>query len=538
MNSSVKEGTPNDLPRRLDRYVLLSRLYEGGMTEVYAARLAEEVGPGRLLVIKLLPEAALSDPEAEMRFLEEARIVLNLTHGNITAAFEFGRAEGRPFLVMEYVPGPSLRRLLDSATRSSSLLAVCDTLFIVREVCSALSYAHSFVGQGQVAPGIVHRDISPGNILISTAGQVKLTDFGIAQYMDSGPSGVVWGKAAYIAPEMAQGMAPEPVSDIYSLGVVLYECLTGAPPLVGDDDRQTLELVRTTLPRPPSELRPDILPALDGLVLRLLSKSPEKRFATAASLEVELGPLLNEAHASYTEPVLAQTVGRHFVADDFFGGGDGDRIRAGLLRAGVDLDGRETTGELVTNGTVPLNVARSMPATSSKTGRRRLVVALSAAAIVAAISIVLFFLRPPHSNGTMPVANHPTIVKKSPQLPPARQPETDSAAPVLPPKEVRKPGAGFKDRSLKKVRPRATSARRDKQPARKVEQGWLNINSSPWSYVSVDGKRLSGHTPHRRVQLTPGKHTLVFTNPELGLRATRQVVVKSWEENTIGVRLK
>lgn len=126
------------------------------MTEVYAARLAQEVGPGRLLVIKLLPLSYQDNPDAEVRFLEEARIVMNLTHGNITAAFEFGRAEGRPFLVMEYVPGPSLHRLLDACAAAGDRLRVQDSLFIIAEVCRALSYAHSFSERNSGQRGIVH----------------------------------------------------------------------------------------------------------------------------------------------------------------------------------------------------------------------------------------------------------------------------------------------------------------------------------------------------------------------------------------------
>jgi serine/threonine-protein kinase len=226
------------------------------MTEVYAARLAEEVGPGRLLVIKILPKSLKDDPAAEARFLEEARIILNITHGNITAAFEFGREDGRPFLVMEYVPGPSLRRLLDSRTRNAGRqLNLQDSLFISREVCRALSYAHSFSDHTGSGKGIIHRDLSPGNILISTTGQVKLSDFGIAEFMHGGFFGPVWGKAPYVAPEVASGSAPSPASDLYSLGTVLYECLTGVPPILGENDKETLKLVTTVQPEPPSAIR-------------------------------------------------------------------------------------------------------------------------------------------------------------------------------------------------------------------------------------------------------------------------------------------
>ncbi len=554
-NSDQGESMPSDktrrrgLPRRLGRYVLLSRLDAGGMTEVYSARLAEEVGPGRLLVIKVLPHSSSDDPDAEVRFLEEARIVLNLTHGNITTAFEFGREEGRPFLVLEYVPGPSLRQLLDCAKNDGRLARVEDALFAVREVSRALSYAHSFAGYGDSGRGIIHRDISPDNILISTAGQVKLTDFGIAQFMHSGLFGAVWGKAAYIAPEVAAGDAPSPASDIYSLGAVLYECLTGAPPLRGADDNETLDLLRSAEVKPPSSLRPDLPAEFDRTTLQLLCKNPAERPSSAAELEVSLSSLLRASETTYTGTNLAETVGRCFPDEKSFDPSPSDHLRAGIFRAGFETHG-EDTGKLLATATVPLGDTVQSPPPDTGAGKNRRGFYRAAAGLVLLTLIALALLLWPSERKPEPVAPKndriDPVEDPTPPTPPSPPAErVASAATDTSGEQNEQSARPNPNNGLKKKNKTARIKKNDKPiergpkpPNEATEWGWLNINSSPWSYVSVDGKKLKGHTPYRRVKLSGGSHTLVFENPSLGLKTTKKVNVRAWEEANIGVRLE
>ncbi len=555
-NSDQGESVPSDetrrrgLPRRLGRYVLLSRLDAGGMTEVYSARLAEEVGPGRLLVIKVLPHSSSDDPDAEVRFLEEARIVLNLTHGNITTAFEFGREEGRPFLVLEYVPGPSLRQLLDCAENEGHLAKVEDALFVVREVSRALSYAHSFAGYGDSGRGIIHRDISPDNILISTAGQVKLTDFGIAQFMHSGLFGAVWGKAAYIAPEVAAGETPSPASDIYSLGAVLYECLTGTPPLRGEDDNETLDMVRSAEVKPPSSLRPDLPVVFDETILQLLSKDPAERSSSAAELEVSLSSLLRASETTYTGTNLAETVGKCFPDSESFDPSPSDHIRAGIFRAGLETNG-EDTGKLLATATVPLGDTVRTPSQNTNASKdRRGVYWVTAGLVLLTLMIALSLIFWPSERKPEPVAPKNDrigpVADPTPPTPPSPPVEKVASAAIdTSGEETEQRARPNPNNSLKKKNKTARTKKNDKPvdrgpkpPNEATEWGWLNINSSPWSYVSVDGKKLKGHTPYRRVKLSGGSHTLVFENPSLGLRATKKVNVRAWEEANIGVRLE
>ncbi len=167
------------LPRRLGRYELVAKL-GGGMSEVYRARIGDAIGPERPLVIKIAAQSVSDDPRASARFLDEARLALALSHGNISSAFEFGKADGRYFIVMEYIRGASVRQLAEAARTSGRHFSVGTALTIAIEVARALQYAHTFVHPELGAMPLVHRDVNPSNVLIARDGQVKLTDFGIA----------------------------------------------------------------------------------------------------------------------------------------------------------------------------------------------------------------------------------------------------------------------------------------------------------------------------------------------------------------------
>ena len=548
----LENGSEERLPRRLGRYVLLSRLTEGGMTEVYAARLAEEVGPGRVLVIKVLPRAVADDPEAELRFLSEARIVLNLTHGNITTAFEFSRDEAeRPFLVMEYVPGPSLRRLLHAIRRTGKRLPIEDGLFVMAEVAKALSYAHNVKVATEHGHGIIHRDISPDNIVISTSGQVKLTDFGIAHFARAQSFGPVFGKPAYIAPEVARGAEPSVVSDIYSVGAVLFECIGGEPPFKGRDDKETLSLLKSE-PVPPVYRDLVELPdELKRLVRSLLEKDPKERLQSATEMEVRLRGLLRECHPSYTESHLSNTISRYFSPDDFMDPTPRESLIKALVDAGVVVSGEESTDELLDNRTVPMPISslpppRSAPSPTSMRRKGMIAVASVGGLALSTLGVLVYLFH--GSPRTGPVdhaqssaenavgekdkASHTTVIE---------HPKADDRSAVEAVEKLPTPAKIAKMRKISKLsRQKARTVKSSTaKPKRSeaVEYGWLNINSYPWSYVSVDGRRLKGHTPYRRIKIPSGPHLLVFENPELNLKSQKRVIVTPWEEVNVGLRL-
>ncbi|MFA1549634.1 serine/threonine-protein kinase [Actinomadura chokoriensis] len=252
-----------------DRYRLLERLATGGMGEVWRA---SDERSGRQVAVKLLRLEFGSDMRARDRFESEARFAAELRHPGIARAFDFGEHSGRMYLVMELVRGEPLDEIL-ARDGGLPLEAVLD---LVVQVGRALEVAHE--------AGIVHRDVKPANLMVSGDGTVKITDFGIARRLAAASqtqTGMVMGTAHYISPEQAQGKELSPKADLYSLGVVAYECLTGAPPFDGSTPVEVaLQHVRDA----PAELPGRVPPAARELVMEMLAKDPLARPADAGSL--------------------------------------------------------------------------------------------------------------------------------------------------------------------------------------------------------------------------------------------------------------
>lgn len=248
-----------------ERYRLVEELGRGAMGEVWRA---EDTTLGREVAVKLLLKHVTMDRAAD-RFRQEAQTAARLNHPNLVAVYDFDEEEGRGYLVMELVPGRSLRDEL----AAGDVLGIDEVRRIAGQAAAGLDAAHS--------RGVVHRDIKPGNLLLAPDGKVKVADFGIARAaMESDSSltatGAVLGTSIYLAPERATGRHAEPASDVYALGCVLYEMLCGGPPFTGDPAAVVYQHVEQA-PQQPAELRPDVPPALADFLLRLLAKDPTAR---------------------------------------------------------------------------------------------------------------------------------------------------------------------------------------------------------------------------------------------------------------------
>ena len=310
--------TPIDTPQQLGRYELIRRLAEGGMGEIYLARLKGAANfEKRVVIKKILPHLA-QQPEFVQKFVDEANILVQLTHGNIVPVFEMADEDGELYMAMEYIPGQDLRSMLRLMEADGARLSIAACIYIVVEVCKGLSYAHQKRDDDRRPLGIIHRDISPSNILLSCTGEVKIVDFGIAKASvrrTESVTGRLQGKFCYMSPEQARGAELDARSDIFSLGVVLYEMLTGVRPFEGLNDLDTLEKVREAKLILPGERRPEIPATLDAIVARALSRDPERRFTSADSLLAALIGVLMELGVPVTATRLVEELGEWLEQD-------------------------------------------------------------------------------------------------------------------------------------------------------------------------------------------------------------------------------
>jgi serine/threonine-protein kinase len=263
-----------DEGRLLDnRYQLLERFGSGGMALIYRAR---DTLLDRYVAIKILREDQAHTAAFDRQFQNEARAAANLSHPNIVTVYDYGMDNDLPFIVMELVPGTDMKSLL----RKRGRFTVDDGIPLLVQACAGVGYAHR--------AGLVHCDVKPHNMLVTPDDRLKVTDFGIARALatlnPAEHNEIVWGSPQYYSPEQAAGHAPSPASDVYSLGVVAYEILTGTLPFTAATADELAHLHLDAIPIPPSEYVPDIPEALEEIILKVLSKEPSARYRTADQL--------------------------------------------------------------------------------------------------------------------------------------------------------------------------------------------------------------------------------------------------------------
>jgi serine/threonine-protein kinase len=273
-----------------NRYRLEHILGRGGMSIVYKAY---DVTLERPVAVKVLRQDYSDNSEFQKSFHQEAKAAANLTHPNIVTIHDFGFDHGKLFIVMEYVPGTDLKQLI----RQKSPFEVEEALQLVTQACEGIGYAHR--------AGIVHCDVKPLNMLVTPDLRLKVTDFGIARVLSTisidEKSDLVWGSPQYFSPEQASGKAPLPASDVYSLGVILYEMLTGKLPFKADGASEYARMHREQLPQSPTLLNPAIPLELEKIILKTLAKEPAARYRTADQFGRILGTFGQTTNAIHLE---------------------------------------------------------------------------------------------------------------------------------------------------------------------------------------------------------------------------------------------
>ena len=284
-------------PEPFGPYVLLSHLGRGGMADVFRARLEGVAGFARQIVVKRILKVHTADPHFVEMFINEAKIAARLSHPNIVQVYELGEVDGELFMAMEFVRGLDLLRLMRAAAmRGEPIPPPAMGAFVVREIARGLAHAHEHIDENHAPRPIIHRDISPQNVMIGYDGQVKLVDFGIAKavtaHHEGTHTGSLKGKFGYMAPEQIDTGVCTPQTDLFSVGVVLHEVLTGRRLFKGQTDYDTMTKVKTAPLPVPSSLNPRIDPELDRISMMALDRNPQARYQRSSQLARDLDSYL------------------------------------------------------------------------------------------------------------------------------------------------------------------------------------------------------------------------------------------------------
>jgi len=309
---AVSDGT------RVGKYQLLRRLATGGMAELFLARALAMAGFEKLVVLKrILPQHAESDDFIKM-FLTEARLAATLHHPNIVQVYDIGEEGGHYFFTMEWVQGQDLRKIVRAARKANLAVPLEHVLHIIGGVAAGLHHAHDQKDTDGTPIGIVHRDVSPSNVLVTYDGAVKLVDFGIAKaaaFQSNTIAGTLKGKVPYMSPEQCRGENVDRRSDIFSIGTLLWEMTTGVRLFAGDNEVAIINRVaRADVPTPTS-IRSDYPPELEAIVMRALASDPEQRYQNAIDLQIDLEDFSREHRLPVSSARMGKFMRELFVEE-------------------------------------------------------------------------------------------------------------------------------------------------------------------------------------------------------------------------------
>lgn len=542
----------------------LCRLGQGGMAEVHLANAAPPNASPSLVVVKRMHQQHADDPATVRMFLDEARLALCLSHPNIVRSERLGMFEGRHGIVMEFLEGQAFHQVLKRAYETEASLSLDFIVQIAIAALDGLHYAHELKDVVGNDLSLVHRDVSPQNLFVTYDGAVKLLDFGIAKNsMQDGRTrtGLLKGKISYMAPEQARGDDLDRRADLWSLGVVLWEAVTGNRLFKGQNEAATLNLTLTEDIPPPSQRRPDLPYELEAILMRALKRDREERYATAADMRDDLETWLSSREIM-PGASLSQLMQRLFSremreqrqqiqgllqAQPDSLTESGSTMVAPLLGTSATLSG-SLRGTQVSSVTDLMDeLSRQRRATTRLLGGLVGLVALAlafgvywtlvlrpaqteAAASASMTALALKQASAASAPAPQETSTEPAIVKLA-EMPPQRAAASHGAksgsAPAAP------HGAVAAALGAPKMGKHVASAGVEEAPASApvpapaiAETGLLNLDTTPWSIVSVNG-RVLGQTPIVGASLPAGTHSLVLSNPEQSIRTTYQVTISA-----------
>ncbi len=289
------------------RYRVIERLASGGMAEVFLAESAGIEGFKKQVAIKrVLPHLSEKKRFIAM-FLDEARLSAHLSHSNVAQVFDIGVGDNAYFIVMEYVDGADLKMVIEYVKKSGRIFPVEAACFVASRICEGLTYAHELTGSDGTQLHVVHRDMSPPNVLITKHGEVKIVDFGLAKatsQLEKSEAGIIKGKFSYLSPEAAQGIEVDHKTDIFAVGIILWEMLAGRRLFLGETDFATVKMVQQAQIPPLSQINKSVPIELDRILARALAREPEKRYGSARDLGRDLTAFLYK----FGKPVSAYDI--------------------------------------------------------------------------------------------------------------------------------------------------------------------------------------------------------------------------------------
>ncbi len=289
---------------KFGKYVLLEKIAAGGMAEVYLAKSAVANGLNKFVALKRILPQYFSNEEFIEMFKEEAKVAINLNHGNVVSIYDFGIEKKQFFLVMEFVEGRNLRQIINELKKSNRSFSIDQSIFIVKEVAAGLDHAHRCVDANSGRPlNITHRDMSPQNIMVSFEGEVKVIDFGIAKAeteKEETKAGTLKGKFSYMSPEQADGLLIDPRTDIFAIGIVLWELLANDRLFTGSNEAAILRKVRDCQIPPIRKVNPLVPQELERIVMKALAKDRNVRYQTAANMHRDLNRFLNMQYPDFS----------------------------------------------------------------------------------------------------------------------------------------------------------------------------------------------------------------------------------------------
>jgi len=570
------------LPFRLEHYVLTELVASGGMAQVYRGK---ALGPGgfeKTVAVKMIHPHLSADRDFIDMLIDEAKLTARLTHPNIAQTIDFLEDKNRYFLVMEYIEGQNLRRILKRAEELGRPLTFPDAALIALGAASGLGFAHSRMDEDDRHLEIIHRDVSPQNILVSYEGDVKLVDFGVAKAagrLSVTQTGVLKGKFAYMSPEQADGQALDHRSDIFSLGVVMYELFTGNRLFQGDSDISTLRRVREARVEPPRNTCPEIPEELEAITLRCLAREPGERYQSAARLRDDLQLFLSRAGYFQSFQTLGRYLRETFSEERKRNRKEEEKEFKKYLTES-ESESAPSASSLI--GTTPL----LLPGSSEKDATKKLagkspapwLKVIFSGVLILILAAAGFWIYPRLVNtGSSPAAPGPAaaVLPVNPSMPPPpitppaaerEQPrivsngETERKIPSPSPEKRALPPTAFPPASAPKpievvnpqpdvvlpsedlnpeVKPRAAGKTPGVVTPTRSEvlvptrapagPGILALNVLPWAMVFIDGEKKGRNTPIIGLELAPGYHSVRIINTELKVDRTVPFEIKTGE---------